>query len=67
MTEETNKRDVVGHGEKRRRHDDKLETVVAELAWRSAVAAAVVAVVVAAAVAAAASQSGLPQFLVRKG
>jgi len=38
-----------------------------ELAWRPAVATAVAAVVAAAAVAAAAAQSGLPQFLVRKG
>ena len=66
-TEETNKRDVGGRGEKRRRHDDELEAVAAELAWRPGVAAAVAAVVAAAAVAAAAAQSGLPQFLVRKG
>jgi len=33
-TEETNKRDVGGRGEKRRRHDDELEAVAAELAWR---------------------------------
>ena len=53
--EETNK-----WGEKRRRHDDELEAVAAELAWRHAVVAAVAAVV--AAVAAAAAQSGLPHF-----
>ncbi len=66
-TEETNKWDGGGRGEKRRRHDNELEAVTAELAWRPAVAAAVAAVVAAAAVAAAAAQSGLPHFLVRKG
>ena len=39
MMEETNKWDGGGRGEKRRRHDDKLEAVAAELAWRPAVAA----------------------------
>ena len=53
-TEETNKWDVGGRGEKRRQQDDKLEAVAAELAWRHAVVAAVAAVV--AAVAAAAEQ-----------
>jgi hypothetical protein len=48
-TEETNKRDGGGCGEKRRRHDNELEAVAAELAWRPAVAAAVAAVVAAAA------------------
>jgi len=72
-TEETNKRDGGGSGEKRRRHDNELEAVTVELAWRPAVAAAVAVVVVAAAVAAAvavaaaAAQPGLPHFLVRKG
>jgi len=65
--EETNKRDGGGRGEKRRRHDDELEAVAAELAWRPALVAAVAAVVAAATVAAAAAQSGLPRFLVRKG
>jgi len=41
--------------------------VAAKLAWQPEVAAAVAAVVAAAAVAAAAAQSGLPQFLARKG
>ena len=40
-----------------RRHNDKLEAVAAELAWRHAVAAAVAAVVAAAAVAAAAQRN----------
>jgi len=65
--EETNKQDVGGRGKKRRRHDDELEAVATKLAWRPVVAAAVAAVVAAAAVAAAAAQSGLPQFLKRKG
>jgi hypothetical protein len=56
-TEETNKRDGVGRGKKRRGHDDELEAVAAELAWRPAVAAAVAAVVAAAAVAAAAQHN----------
>jgi hypothetical protein len=56
-TEETNKRDGGGRGEKRRRHYDELEAVAAELAWRPAVAAAVAAVVAAAAVAAAAQRN----------
>ena len=38
--EETNKRDGGGCGEKRRRHDNELEAVAAELAWRPAVVAA---------------------------
>jgi hypothetical protein len=38
--EKTNKWDGGGCGEKRRRHDDELEAVAAELAWRPAVAAA---------------------------
>ena len=46
--EETNKWDVGGRGEMRRQHYDELEAVVAELAWRPAVAAAVAAVVAAA-------------------
>ena len=38
--EKTNKWDGGGCSEKRRRHDDELEAVAAELAWRPAVAAA---------------------------
>jgi len=49
--EETHKRDGRGRGEKKRRHDDELDAVVAELAWRPAVAAALAAVVAAAAAA----------------
>ena len=55
--EETNKLDGGGHGKKRRQHDNKLEAVAAELAWRPAVAAAAAAVVAAAAVAAAAQRN----------
>ena len=41
--EETKKRDGGGRGEKRRWHDDELEAVAAELAWRPVVVAAAVA------------------------
>ena len=44
--EETNKQDGGGCGEKRRRHDDKLEAVAVELAWQPAVVAAVAAAAV---------------------
>jgi hypothetical protein len=39
-TEETTTWDGGGRGKKRRQHDNKLEAVAAELAWRPAVAAA---------------------------
>jgi hypothetical protein len=55
--EETNKRDGGGRGEKRTQHDDELEAVAAELAWRPVVVAAVAAVVAAVAVAAAAQRN----------
>ena len=35
--EKTNKRDVGGHGKKRRQQNDELEAVAAELAWQPAV------------------------------